>query len=98
MSEKITTPGQVADIIERFLSDSSLYPQEFNDFIDCGLSDSQLDAYRERCEMLHSDFESRLAERDLQREASATKELEQIVVELRLLERNAQNSSEETAR
>lgn len=33
------TAGQVADVIERFLAGTGLYPQEFNDFIDCSLSD-----------------------------------------------------------
>ena len=45
---KLTTVRQVADIIERFLSGSSLYPQEFNDFYECGLSDPKLDAFRKR--------------------------------------------------
>ena len=79
MAGKMETPVQVADVIERFLSGSSLYPQEFNDFIDCGLSDPRLDVYRERCEMLHSEFEPRrrtllgLSERDeqTQRDAAA---------------------------
>jgi hypothetical protein len=107
MSGKLRTPGQVADIIARFLSGSGLYPQEFNDFIEGSLSDPKLDAYRQRCEMLHSEFEPRRSQmvllslgepqRQAQREAAATKELEQMVAELRLLEREAQTSSEGTA-
>jgi hypothetical protein len=98
---KWKTPGQVADVIERFLAGSGAYPQEFNDFIDCSLSDPKLDAYRQRCEVLHSEFESGLEarggalillsledrRRQPQREAAAIKELEQIVAELRLFER-----------
>ena len=100
MTEKIRTPGQVADTIARFLSKSELYPQEFNDFFECSLSDPNLDAYRKRCEMLHGEFEARRSQmvlisledrrRQAQREAAATKELEQIVAELRLLQRDAQ--------
>lgn len=95
------TPGQVADVIDRFLRGAGLYAQEFNDFVDCSLSDPHLDAYRQRCEILHSQFESgvearggalillSLEDRQQQprREAAAIKELEQIVAELRLLER-----------
>jgi hypothetical protein len=103
MAGKIGTLGQVADVIERFLSTSSPCPQEFNDFFEWSLSDPKLDAYRERCEKLHSEFEPRgnhltllaLSDREhqTQREATATKELERIVAELRLLEREAQDGS-----
>jgi hypothetical protein len=96
------TPGQVADVIERFLAGAGLYPQEFNDFIECSLSAPPLDAYRQRCEVLHSEFEPGFEtrgdalillslgdrQRQPQREAAAIKELEQIVAELRLLERS----------
>lgn len=96
------TPGQIADVIERFLAGAELYPQEFNDFIECSLSDPQLDVYRQRCEVLHSEFEPGLEarggalillsledrRRQPQREAAAIKELEQIVAELRSLERS----------
>jgi len=107
MSGKIRTPGEVADIIVRFLSGSGLYPQEFNDFFESSLSDPKLDAYRQRCEMLHSEFEPRRSQmvllsleepqRQAQREAAATEELERMVTELRLLERHAQTSGEGTA-
>jgi hypothetical protein len=103
MAENIQTPGKMADVIERALSGSSLYPQEFNDFFEWSLSDPKLDAYRERCEKLHSEFEPRgnhltllaLSDREhqTQPEATATKELERIVAELRLLEREAQDGS-----
>lgn len=87
MAGKIKTPGRVADIIERFLSGSSLYPQEFSDFFECSVLDPELDAYRQRCEMLHSEFEPRRGEggqRQAQRETAAIDELKQIVAELRL--------------
>jgi hypothetical protein len=104
MTGKIKTPGQVADIIERFLSGSGLYPQEFNDFFECSVSDPKLNAYRQRCEMLHGEFEPRrgqliplsLEDRQQQREAAAIRELEQIVAELHLLDREAQTRGEKT--
>jgi hypothetical protein len=93
MSEKIDRPGQLADIIERFLSGASRYPQEFNDFFECVLSDPKLDVYSKRCEILHSEFEPHRGEdpqQKAQREAAAVIELENMVVELRLLERQGE--------
>ncbi len=101
LSAKKQNPGQIADIIERFLSGSELHPQEFSDFTECRLSDPKLETYRMRCEMLRTAFETgsdrqlillSLEDRDRQvrREAAATKELEQIVTELRMLERETQ--------
>ena len=43
------TAKQIADIIERFLTGNSLYPQEWNDFVECSERDSRLDIYRKRC-------------------------------------------------
>lgn len=43
------TAEQIADIIERFLTGDSLYPQEWNDFVECSERDSRLDIYRKRC-------------------------------------------------
>jgi len=96
MTRKIKTPGQIADVIERFVSGTSLYPQEFNDFFESARLDPKLDVYRERCEMLHIEFEPHKEEgrqQKEQREAAAMRELEQIVAELRLLQREAQTPS-----
>ena len=89
VSKKIDRPGQVADIIGRFLSGSMRYPQEFNDFFDWRLADPKLDAYRRRSEILHAEFEPRRGEdpkQRAQREGSAVRELESMVAELRSLE------------
>ena len=104
MSGTIRTPGQVADIIARFISGSGSYPQEFNDFFEGSLSDPKLEAYRQRCEILHTEFEPRRSQtvllsieesqRQTQREANAMKELEQMVAELRSLEREKQPQAE----
>jgi len=104
MIRKTKTPSELADIIERFLSGSELYPQEFNDFFECSLADPKLDTYRQRCEILHSEFEPphigqfvllslEEDQRQAQREAAATKELEQIAAELRLLDRESHAKS-----
>jgi hypothetical protein len=39
---------EVAQLIERFLEKKSLYPQEWNDFVDGSLRDKELDVYRKR--------------------------------------------------
>jgi hypothetical protein len=81
------TPTEVIGIIERFLSHTSSYPQEWNDFVDCGISDPRLDVYRARCAELGSEFEPRTNDliRQLEREAAAIDELRNIVAELRKL-------------
>jgi hypothetical protein len=43
------TFGDMAQLIERFLEDRSLYPQEWNDFVDTPQRDSNRDVYRRRC-------------------------------------------------
>lgn len=43
---------EVAQLIERFLDGKSLYPQEWNDFVDGRLRDKRIDAYRKRCDEL----------------------------------------------
>jgi len=89
VSKNIDRPGQVADIIGRFLSSSMRYPQEFNDFFEWRLADPKLDAYRRTCKILHTEFEPRRGEHPkqrAQREASAVRDLESMVAELRSLE------------
>jgi hypothetical protein len=43
------TAEEIAGIIERFLTGNSLYPQEWNDFVECSERDPRLDVYRKRC-------------------------------------------------
>ena len=40
---------EVAQLIERFLEGKSLYPQEWNDFVDSSQSNNRVDIYRKRC-------------------------------------------------
>jgi hypothetical protein len=49
---KEKTAGEVASLIERFLNGTSLYPQAWNDFVECGHLDRMLDSYRKRCHEL----------------------------------------------
>jgi hypothetical protein len=49
---KPKTATEMANIIERFLNGTSLYPQEWNDFVECSHPDRNLDSYRKRCEEL----------------------------------------------
>jgi hypothetical protein len=48
-SNRNKTVLDVADVIERFLEGRSLYPQEWNDFVDRSQRNKIVDAYRKRC-------------------------------------------------
>jgi hypothetical protein len=52
IKHKAKTAKDIADLIERFLNGTSLYPQEWNDFVESRHTDSMLDSYRKRCEEL----------------------------------------------
>jgi hypothetical protein len=47
--KQVRTAKQIADLIERFLTEKSLYPQEWNDFVESSEADARLDSYRRRC-------------------------------------------------
>lgn len=40
---------EVAGLIERFLDKKSLYPQEWNDFVELSQYDKRIDVFRKRC-------------------------------------------------
>jgi len=46
------TAAEIAQIIERFLNGRSLYPQEWNDFVERRHPDRKLDSFRKRCDEL----------------------------------------------
>jgi hypothetical protein len=48
-SKRNKTVLEVADLIERFLGGQSLYPQEWNDFVDASQRNRTVEAYRKRC-------------------------------------------------
>jgi hypothetical protein len=52
MWKKDMNGNEVALLIERFLGNQSLYPQEWNDFVDCRQEDGVIDDYRKQCDGL----------------------------------------------
>lgn len=77
---KQKTAGEIASLIERFLNGASLYPQEWNDFVETRHPDTHLDSYRKRCDELSPQVNCP----DPQ-DAKALAELRSIVDELRRL-------------
>jgi hypothetical protein len=75
------TANEVADIIERFLTGNSSYPQEWNDFVECREPDSQLDTYRKKCNELDP-----LVNCPDPQDAGAIAELRGMIAELRRLQ------------
>jgi hypothetical protein len=67
-----------AQIVDRFLARSSLYLQEWNDFVDTPQDDKRVERYRERCYELDP-----LVNRPGNQDAAALAELRSIVDALR---------------
>ena len=92
MSIRDKTAAEIADLIERYLSNRCAYPQEWNDFVDCSNRDPKLDAVRRQCDTISSQFEKDQKSLDLNRDdrwQDATDELKKIAAQLRDLERKA---------
>jgi hypothetical protein len=91
MREK--TVGEIADLIDRFLSNQLAYPQEWSDFTDCSNRDPKLDVFRKQCEVISSALEThRPPSLDLNRDErrqDAIDDLKRVAAELRALEKNA---------
>jgi hypothetical protein len=68
----------MAQLIERFLEGRSLYPQEWNDFVDTRLADEVTDVYRKRCDELDP-----LVNRPGEPDAKAVRELRSMIETLR---------------
>jgi hypothetical protein len=51
-TKRTKTAAEIAALIERFLNNTSRYPQEWNDFVERRHPDRQLDSYRRRCDEL----------------------------------------------
>ena len=79
--ERIKTARQIADILDRFLSGSSLYAQEWNDFVDCVLPDPRLESYRKRCDLLDP-----LVNSHMPQDPTALAELRTMIAELKRIE------------
>jgi len=75
---KVLTEDQMASINERFLDNTSLYPQEWNDFVECALEDKKLDKFRKQCDELDP-----LVNRPGPPDEDAIRELRKIAIELR---------------
>jgi hypothetical protein len=78
IKNKPKTATDIADLIERFLNRASLYPQEWNDFVERKQADSMLDLYRKRCDELDP-----LVNCPEPQDAKALAELRSIVEQLR---------------
>jgi hypothetical protein len=81
-AKKIGLPNLTValSILERFLNGECLYPQEWNDFVECSHPDKLLDTYRKRCDLLDP-----LVNCSGPQDQKAVEELRTIVQELRRL-------------
>jgi hypothetical protein len=77
-SRRDKTRPEVADLIERFLDCKSLYPQEWNDFVESSQRSKDTDAYRRRCYELDP-----LVNRPGDMDPTAVGELRSMIDELR---------------
>jgi hypothetical protein len=68
----------MAQRIERFLEGTSLYPQEWNDFVESPQYDQKMDVYRKRCYELDP-----LVNRPGDQDAEALSELRSMIEALR---------------
>jgi hypothetical protein len=74
------TPFEIADLIQRFLDEKSLYPEEWVEFAETPQRDKSLDAYRKRCDQLDP-----LVNRPGDMDSKAVAELRSMIDELRRL-------------
>ena len=72
------TSLEMADVIERFLDERSLYPEEWVEFAETPQHDKMLDFYRRRCDQLDP-----LVNRPGEMDPTAVAELRSMVDELR---------------
>ena len=95
MDRRDKTPGEIADILERFVYRvPSTHPHqsdlEFNDLVDCGITDPELNAILKECELINREY---LPDKDLspvlkqKREDEADERLKHIATQLRKMER-----------
>lgn len=74
------SPKEAAQVIERFLAETELYPFEWTDFAETKQQDPRVERYRKRCDKL-----SPLVNRPGEMDKVAVEELRSIVEELRAL-------------
>lgn len=80
MMRRVLQPVDSADLIDRFLNHSELYPQEWNDFIEAVKVDPSVEPFRKRCYELDP-----LVNRPDEPDLDAVAELKQIALTLRKL-------------
>jgi hypothetical protein len=81
MWKRHMTPKEAAQVIDRFLAENSLYPQEWTDFAETRQQDARVEQYRKRCDQL-----SPLVNRPGEMDRTAVSELRSIIEELRSLD------------
>ena len=72
------SPEEAAQVIERFLAETELYPFEWTDFAETRQQDPRVERYRKRCDRL-----SPLVNRPGEMDKAAVAELRSIIRELR---------------
>jgi hypothetical protein len=74
------SPEEAAQVIERFLAETELYPFEWTDFAETRQQDSRVELYRKRCDKL-----SPLVNRPGAMDEAAVGELRSMIEKLRSL-------------
>lgn len=72
------SPEQAAQVIQRFLTETELYPFEWTDFAETKQQDPRVELYRKRCDKL-----SPLVNRPGEMDQTAVAELRSIIEKLR---------------
>jgi hypothetical protein len=73
-----TSPKEAAQVIERFLAETELYPFEWTDFAETKQQDPRVEVHRKRCDKL-----SPLVNRPGEMDQTAVAELRSIIEKLR---------------
>ncbi len=93
MSSNNKTASEIADLIERFVSNRPSHWREWHDFVDGHRNqDSRLDSFRKQCGIISAQFQSDRKTLDLSREErwqDAEDQLRKIAMQLRKIEKEA---------
>jgi len=80
------SPEEAAQVIERFLAETELYPFEWTDFAETKQQDPRVELYRKRCDKL-----SPLVSRPGEMDRTAVVELRSIIEKLRSMSDSGSN-------
>jgi hypothetical protein len=90
MSVRDKTASEIADLIERFVSDRPSHWREWHDFVDGhSIQDSRLNSFRKQCGVISDQFQSDRKTLDPSREErwqDAEDQLRKIAMQLRKIE------------